>query len=212
MQGELERQSRAVAFVAIGLAHEQLGQSEDALAAFLKAENTAPQSAMVKFFIGREYLFISDLQSDRREELWGKAEEELQKAIDTDPNYARAYIALGALYMERATNLIDPTLSSSQPPDPQASQWVEQAIQAYQKVLDLKPDPKQYGNPVEDVARLGLGNAYRLQGTIFLLQKNTDSALQAFDKAIQLLETSRPVFEASVPEHEFIPPISGANV
>ncbi len=202
VQGELERQSIAVTFIAIGLAQEQLGQSEDALAAFLKAEETVPQSAMVRFFVGREYLFISDLQPDRREELWGKAEEELQKAIDTDPNYARAYIALGALYMKRATNLIDPILSSRQPPDPEASQWVEQAIQAYQKVLELKPDPEQYGNPVEDVARLGLGNADRLQGTIFLLKGDTNSALKAFDEAIQLLVTTQPVFEASVPEHE----------
>ena len=44
VQGELERQSIAVAFIAMGLAQEQLGQTEDALAAFLKAEEAAPQS------------------------------------------------------------------------------------------------------------------------------------------------------------------------
>jgi tetratricopeptide (TPR) repeat protein len=202
VQGELERQSIAVAFIAMGLAQEQLGQSEDAVAAFLKAEETARQSAMVKFFLGREYLFISDLQPNRQEELWQNAEGTLQQAIDIDPKYARAYIALGALYMKRATNLLDPVLPSRQPPDPQASQWVGQAIQSYQKVLELKPDSKEYGNPVEDVARLGLGNAYRLQGTIFLLQRNMDSAQKAFDQGIELLETSRPVFEASVAEHE----------
>jgi tetratricopeptide (TPR) repeat protein len=96
---------------------------------------------LVKFFIGREYLFISDLQPDRQEELWQKAEDALRQAIAIDPDYARAYIALGALYMKRATNLIDPVLPLRQPPDPQAMQWVEQAIQSYQKVLELKPDP-----------------------------------------------------------------------
>ena len=202
VQGELESQSTAVAFIAMGLAQEQVGQSEDALAALLKAEKSAPQSAMVKFFIGREYLFLSERQPDRQEELWQNAEEVLQQAIAIDPNYARAYIALGALYMKRATRLVDAVISPEQPPDPQAMQWVEQAIEAYQNVLDLKPDPIQYGNPVEEVARLGLGNAYRLKGTIFLLQVDTNSAFQAFDEAIQLLETTRPSFEASIAEHE----------
>ena len=202
VQGELERQSTAVAWIAMGLAQEQLGQSEDALAAFLKAEESAPQSAMVKFFIGREYLFISERQPDRQEELWQKAEEALGQAITIDPEYARAYIALGALYMKRATPLVDAAINSNQTPDPQASQWVEQAIEVYQIVLDLKPDPIQYGNPVEDVARLALGNAYWLQGTILLLQGDTNSSLQTFEKAIQLLEMSRPVFEESVTKHE----------
>jgi tetratricopeptide (TPR) repeat protein len=202
VQGELERQSTAVAFIAMGLAQEQLGQSEDALAAFLKAEEKAPQSAIVKFFLGREYLFLSERQLDRQEELWQKAEDALQQAIDIDPSYARAYVALGALYMKRATILVDAAIKPERPPDPQASQWAEQAIRAYQKVLELKPDPIQYGNPVEDVARLGLGNAYRLQATIFLLQGDAYSALKGFDQAIELLERSRPVFEASVGEHE----------
>ncbi len=202
VQGELERQSTAVAFIAMGLAQEQLGQSEDALAAFLKAEELAPQSAMVKFFIGREYLFLSERQLDRQEELWQKAEEALQQAITIDPEYARAYIALGALHMKRANKLVEDAKQSGQAPDPQAMQWVEQAIETYQKVLDLKPDPKEYGNPVEDVARLALGNAYRLKGTIFLLQEDTNPALQAFDEAIQLLETTRPIFETSIAEHE----------
>jgi tetratricopeptide (TPR) repeat protein len=202
VQSELERQSAAVAFVAMGLAQEQLGQSEDALAYFLEAEDAAPQSEMVKFFIGREYLFISDLQPDRQGELWQKAENVLQQAIGINDMYARAYIALGALYMKRGTSLVNVALQSEKPPDPQAVQWVEQAIEAYQEVLQLKPDPQQYGIPVEDVARLGLANAYRLQGTIFLLQGNADSALQDFVNAIQLLEASRAAFEASVSDHE----------
>ncbi len=202
VQGELERQSAAVAFVAMGLAQEQLGQSEDALADFLRAEETAPQSEMVKFFIGREYLFLSDLQPAQQEELWQKAENVLQHAIGINDTYARAYIALGALYMKRGTSLVNAALQADQPPDPQAAQWVEQAIETYQEVLQLKPDPQQYGIPVEDVARLGLANAYRLQGTIFLLQGNVDPALQDFANAIELLEASRTVFEASASEHE----------
>ena len=202
VQSELKSQSAAVAFIAMGLAQAQLGQSEDALAAFLKAEETAPQSEIVQFFIGREYLFLSDLQPDQQEELWDKAEKALLQAISINDQYERAYIGLGALYRKRSASLVDAALSSGQPLDPQAVQLADQAIQAYQKVLDLKPDDQQYGIPVDDVARLALGNAYRLKGTILLAQGNADSALKAFDDAIQYLETSRPIFEASILEHK----------
>jgi tetratricopeptide (TPR) repeat protein len=202
VQSDLEEQSAAVAFVAMGLAQEQLGQSEDALAAFLTAEEKAPRSEMVKFFLGREYLFLSDLQPDRREELWQRAEQALLQAVSIDDTYARAYIALGALYRKRAEQLVLPAIESGGPPDPQAMQWVEQAIEANQTVLDLQPDPEQYGNPVEDVARLALGNAKLLQGTILRLEGNLESALQTFDEAIRLLEAGRPVFEEAIPEHE----------
>jgi hypothetical protein len=202
VQGDLQEQSAAVAFVAMGLAQEQLGQSEDALAAFLNAEEKAPRSEMVKFFLGREYLFLSDLQPDRRAELWQKAEEALQQAVSIDDTYARAYIALGALYRKKAESLVLPAIETGQAPDPQAMGWVEQAIEANQKVLDLQPDPEQYGNPVEDVARLALGNTYLLQGQIFYLQGDIDAARKAFDESIVLLERSRQVFEKTVPEHE----------
>lgn len=202
VQGELERQSVAVAFIAMGLAQEQLGQSEDALAAFLKAEEAAPQSEMVQFFIGREYLFLSDLQPDRQEAHLQEAENALLQAIALNDQYARAYIGLADVYRKRSGNLVDAALASGQAVDPQAAQLVEQAIETYQKVLELKPDTQQYGNPVEDVARLAQGNAYRLKGVIALIDGDVDSALKAFDEAIQLLETSRPIFEASIFEHE----------
>ena len=49
-------------------------------------------------------------------------------------------------------------------------QWVEKAIETYQKVLELKPDSRSTEYLVEDVARLALGSAYRLQGTILCLK------------------------------------------
>ena len=184
------------------MAQEQLGQSEDALQAFLKAKGSAPQSEMVQFFIGREYLFLSEVQPDRQEDFWQAAEDALQQSITLNDQYARAYIGLGALYKKRADDLVDVALTSGQAVDPQAVQWIEQAIASYQKVLELKPDPEQYGNPVEEVARLALGDAYRQKGVIAFLNGDVDSALKDFDEAIGLLELSRPIFEASIPEHE----------
>src|SRR5690606_15393729 len=51
VQGELGRQSSALAWVGMGLAQEQLGQSEDALTAFRRAAEFAPQSEVIQFFL-----------------------------------------------------------------------------------------------------------------------------------------------------------------
>ena len=130
------------------------------------------------------------------------AEEAFLQAIALNNEYARAYVGLGGVYLKRSAKLLDVAISSGQAADPKAAQWVEQAIESYQKVLELKPDPEQYGNPVEDVARLALGNAYRLKGAIAVTQGDATSALDALDQAIQTLEEVRPVFETSTQEHE----------
>jgi tetratricopeptide (TPR) repeat protein len=201
VQGELERQSAAAAWIAMGLANEQLGQNEDALKAFEKAAGEVSRSEVVQFFIGRENLFLSESQPDEREEYLQKAEDAFLKATELNPQYARAYIGLGGVYRKRSADLVEKAQGSNQAPDPQAAEWAKQAIDAYQKILELKPDPAEYGVPIEDVARLGLGNAYQLQGRISLLQGDVDSALQAFDTSIQFLEDARPVFESAADEH-----------
>lgn len=202
VQGELERQSISAAFIAMGLAQEQLGQTEDAFAAFLKAEESAPQSEIVQFFIGREYLFLAEFKPDQQEALWQKAEDAFNKAVEFNAGYAKAYFGLGSVYMKRSADLLDAAIVSGQAVDSQSIQLAEQAILAYQKALELKTDPVQSGNPFEDITRLSLGNAFRQKGSILLYEGEVDSALTAFDESIHLLEISRSNFEASLSEHE----------
>jgi tetratricopeptide (TPR) repeat protein len=202
VQGELERQSISAAFIAMGLAQEQLGQTEDALAVFLKAERAAPQSEIVQFFVGREYLFWAEFQPDQQAALWQKAEDSYLKAIEFNDQYAKAYLGLGSVYIKRSAELLDTAKASNLTIDPQSLQLAEQAILSYQKALELKPGPEQIGNVDKDLARLALGNAYRQKGAILLYQGNTDLALSAFDAAIESLGLAQTAFEASTPEHE----------
>lgn len=202
VQGELGRRSSALAWVGIGLAQEQLGQAEDALHAFQRAAEFRPQSEVVQFFLGREYLFLSERHPDQEHEYWQAAEESLQKAISLNGQYARAYIALGALYFKQAATMLDAASTSGQVVDPQAAQWVQKSIDAYQTVLDLKPDSEEYGNPIQDVALLSLGNAYRLKGSLASDQGDQEAALASMEQAIQTLEGVRPAFEEAVHEHE----------
>jgi len=202
VRGDLERQSISVAFIAMGLAQEQLGQTEDALAAFLKAEKSTPQSEVVQYFIGREYLFLAEFQPDQQEALWQKAEDAYLKAINFNDQYAKAYLGLGSVYIKRSSELLDVAKAAGHAIDPRSLQFVEQAIQTYQKVLELKPGSGQLENLDADLANLALGNAYRQKGQVLLFQRDVDSALKAFDESIRFLGLAQKAFEASVPAHE----------
>jgi tetratricopeptide (TPR) repeat protein len=197
VQGDLGKQASALAWIGIGLAQEQLGQSNDALLSFLHATDILPESEVLQFFLGREYLFLSAQPTNRQNEYLQMAEESFKKSIILNGSYVRSYIGLGSVYSRRAASLIDTAIAMKQQADPQAEQWVQNSIDAYQTVLDLNPDSGEYGNPVQDVARLGLGNALRLRGIIFSTNKDYPSAMVFSDKAIQTLEEVRPKFENS---------------
>ena len=198
VQAELEKQSSLVAYLAIGLTQVQLGQSEAALEAFEKAAETDTHSAIAHFFIGRENLFLSDRYPDQRTAYQQAAEDAFKKAIEVDQDYARASIGLGSVYMNRAADLVNSALQSDQPVDSQALLWANQAVQSYQHVLDMNPASEQYGNPVTQVAMMGLGNAYRLTGDIAAFQEDIPAAQTAFEKSVESLEDARSFFENAV--------------
>ncbi len=73
----------------------------------------------------------------------------------------------------------------------------QEALAAYNQVLDIDPDPADYGLPLVSVARLGLGNTYRLLGQISWLAGNQPEAFAYLDQAIQALEsTISPLMDA----------------
>jgi tetratricopeptide (TPR) repeat protein len=201
VQSELKSQSSAVAFIAMGLAQEQLGQTQDALNAFLKAETAAPQSEIVQFFIGREYLFLAEFKPDQQDAVWKQAEDSFLKSISFNDQYAKAYLGLGSVYIKQSADLLTKAIAVGQPIDPQALQLADQGIETYQKVLDLKPGPG-LGEADQALAQLALGNAHQQKGAILYYQQDYDSALSDFDKAAQTLEAVRTSLNTSVADHE----------
>ena len=202
VQSELGRQSGALAWIGMGLAQEQLGQSEDALRSFQHAVELTPQSEALQFFLGREYLFLYTQQTIRQKDYLQMAEEAFKKSVSLNEGYVRAYIGLGSVYSKRSESLTNTAIAMKQQTDSLAAQWVQESIDAYQTVLELKPDPGEYGNPVQNVARLGLGNAYRLRGVFLSTRKDYASALDSLDQAIRTLEAVRPEFEESTKINE----------
>jgi tetratricopeptide (TPR) repeat protein len=201
VQGELQSQSVALAYIAMGLAQEQLGQTQDALNSFLKAEAALPQSEIVQYFIGREYLSLAEFNPGQQEEIWQKAEGSFLKSIDLNDQYAKAYLGLGSVYIKQSAELLKVAKASSQAVDPRSLQLAEQGIAAYEKVLGLKPGPG-LAETDQNLAQLALGNAYQQKGAILYYQQDYDSALQTFDAAAQTLEAVRSTLAASVPDHE----------
>jgi tetratricopeptide (TPR) repeat protein len=188
------------------LAEAQLGHSLEALEAFQRADQLFPNSEMVKFFIGREYLFLVDRESVlqfAREAFEQEAEQAFRAAILLNEDYARAYIGLGGVHFKRAQRLVNPTPGNTGDGVPgiqeieQAESLAHEALFAYNQVLELNPDPGDYGLPLVSVAQLGLGNTYRLLGQISLLSGSQSQAFAYFDQAIQALEaTISPLTDA----------------
>ncbi len=203
IKNELGRQSGAIAWIAMGLSQVQLGNSQDALNAFLEAEKLEPHSEVIQFFIGREYLFMSDEQSpETRTEYWQKAETAFQNAVEINPQYARAYIGLGGVYLKQSAYLVDTAQSANSEMDPQASQLLDKSIQAYQQALDLKPETKQYGAPIEELTRISLANAYKVKGIINASSGDSPAAIKATEEAISILRQTVGTLEQSVTQHE----------
>jgi tetratricopeptide (TPR) repeat protein len=201
VQSDLGKQASALAWIGIGLAQEQEGNSEDALRSFQRAVDLAPQSEVLQFFLGREYLFLTGNPTIYWDEYMQAAEEAFKNSISLNDRYARAYIGLGSVYLKQAAMMQDIAVATEKSVDPQVAEWAQKSIDAYQTVLDLKPNSEEYGNPVQDVARLGLGNAYRLKGTILYYQEDYPSALDSLNRAIQILDEVRPGFEKSAQDH-----------
>jgi tetratricopeptide (TPR) repeat protein len=202
VQPELRRQGGALARIAMGLTHAQLGQSQAALEALQKAEALLPDSEVVQFLLGREYLFQAFRDQSQQEALEQAAEQAFIQATRLNPQYARGYIGLGSAYFTRAQRLVlDGPPDSTNPVDPlmiaEATDLLERAIAAYQSAIELEPNPQTYGAPVAEIASLGLGKSYRLKGVVSQQVGEVDLTAQFYDLAIQTLEPLGDLFEAA---------------
>jgi tetratricopeptide (TPR) repeat protein len=205
-QAEINKQASATAWIALGLTESRLGHSLESLEAFLKAKEFLPDSDMVQFFIGREYLFLVDREAVlefAREPFEQQAEVAFRKAIELNPNNARAYTGLGGVYYKQARRLVadNPPVSTQSsgdsPATVQAQGLVEQAIAIYQHALSIKNTGGNYRLLEKQVVALALGNAYLLKGEITGKLGNPGQALELFDQAIRTVQPTLPDFQSA---------------
>jgi tetratricopeptide (TPR) repeat protein len=114
-----------------------------------------------------------------------------------NPGNARAYVALGSLYMKQARRIVQRENGDvlGDADFAAAAGLVGQAAAAYGRVLELDSDPAAYGVPVQDIARLGLGNARLLRGIALQAHGELVPARVALDESVRLLQETLPAFQ-----------------
>ncbi len=201
-QPEIQRQASAYAWLAMGLTHTYFGQSSAALDAFRQAESFAPDSEAVQFFIGRESLFLSDSDAAHQAALTAQAEAAFQKALQLNPQYARALIGLGSVYFAQAKRLVS-AVQAGEPPDQtrqdlqQAGELADQAGAAYNRVFQLPAAARELAVPIDLAAKLGIGTSLRLQGEVEQRSGQAGQAAQTLQQSAQMLEGIVQPFQAA---------------
>jgi tetratricopeptide (TPR) repeat protein len=201
VQAELRRQSSTLAWIAMGLFHAQLGQTEEALLNFERAAKFSPRSEVVRFFLGREYLFLAERSPEQRDELERQAEQAFQSSVELNSAYARSYIGLGSVYFTQAQRQVlalnaDLQAGVQSTALQETLTKIDSASAAYQSAIDLQPKVEDYGVPVDVIARLGVGKSHRVKGEILYYAGDFQASAQLFEQAVAHLEESIQPFEA----------------
>jgi tetratricopeptide (TPR) repeat protein len=182
----LKARSDALFWLTIGLTHQLLGRSEDALQTFLRAEQELADwrdsdgKEILDFFTGREQFFLSQID---------EAEESFRRALLIDPNYGRAQVALGSIYQQRAED-VAPQERLEEP------RHVESAVDHHRKGLDLAlatEDPL-----LEAVARVALAKSYRLLGETYDFLDDMEEAHRLYDLVIAEVDKATTLLDDTV--------------
>jgi tetratricopeptide (TPR) repeat protein len=173
---KLRVRTDALFWLTIGLTQQLLGRSEQALETFQRAETKLTNwpehdgKEILHFFIGREELFLNQSEN---------AEASFRKALEINRNYARAQVALGSSYLQRA-RATEPEARLEEP------KHLEQALDNHLKGLELAlsaEDPL-----LEAVARIALAKSYRLLGETYYFLDAYEEANRLFELVISEVE------------------------
>ena len=200
----LNPRSEAVFWIVNALLAEFRNEPQKALDTMLEGRkqledwDSEEGQALLAYFTGREALWVRD---------YGLAEEQLQEAIDRDPDYANAYVTLGAAYYDKAQLFYvetpvpegldrcvrtDHIERAAQSPE-EVQRLVDDAIATVDRGIEIAPDAPW--PPIKSTAQLVQGNNYRLKGDAFFRQGQLPEANQWLDKATALLGDVQTVFE-----------------
>ena len=163
----------------LSLRDDLLGRPEEALATLRRAETELAR--LREQGDGKEHLYYFKGRSALFLDFYDEAEAALQSAIASDPTYARAQVALGSVFLDRAQTSQTPEERAQDPAD------LEQAIQSYEKALELA---RSENDPLTEViTHLALAAAYRLEAETWksIAQPDLDRATQFYEQAIQEL-------------------------
>jgi tetratricopeptide (TPR) repeat protein len=151
--GRVEDRAALMFWLLLGLRDDLLGEPAQALALLRDAE--AELTSLPERGEGKEHLYYLEGRAALFMNAYAEAEASLQKALGSNPDYARAQMALGSVYLDMAQT---EQTSEERLQDPSN---LERAVANYQRALDLAT---QANEPLtEIIAHLALAGAYRLE-------------------------------------------------
>ncbi|MCK6630511.1 MAG: hypothetical protein L6R45_35745 [Anaerolineae bacterium] len=141
LKPEVSLRARALRWFTMGFIWDLAGQTLKALETFQQAEQALKDwgeknegKEILYYFIGREILFLSrdDQQAqkvfDSVETARTTAESYFKKALNSNPEYARAYLGLGSVYYQQAPQPLEARLATA-----------DLALAQYDKALEYAP-------------------------------------------------------------------------
>ena len=177
----------ALAYFTRGLAFDLSGRHDQALNVFKEAEAALPGwrddegKEILYYFIGREALFVG--QEDRA--MLDEAETAFTESLRINPDYTRAHIGLGGVYLQRGQYLIIEANASDTALDPLVLEQYDHAIEEYRlAVIERSSIPEA---EIEFKAALGLGTAYSAKALAYINLGQEDQADVFADLAIDQL-------------------------
>jgi tetratricopeptide (TPR) repeat protein len=196
--------ARVLFWLTVALIFDATDQQARALQTLQAARDTLVDwdddegQALLHYFIGREAFWLRE---------YDIALDALAQAIELKPNYANAYIALGAVHYDRAQLFYTPqpipteleeciTLDHVDRAAQSAAEAVDEidlAIGYLERAVSIAPDSPW--PPIEFPARLALGHAYRLKGQAYLLGAQPDLAGAWFTKSRVEFDVAQAAFD-----------------
>ena len=180
-----------LAWLSEGLRQEILGDQEEALAAFERAAESAPESDIIQYFLGQEQFYSAQRAGGDEAQLVA-AEASFTESLRLNSDNPRAAIGLGSVRFTRGQRLLNEAEARDEGSDPAALDTVrveaQAALDAYTSVALRGEQIDVYGVPVAGIARVGRAIALRLLAEAAFQGGNSAAAEGFIDQAITTLE------------------------
>ncbi len=196
----LEPLVTALAWLSEGLRQEILGDQAEAVAAFERAAESAPESDIVQYFLGQEHLYSAQRAGSDETQL-AAAEVAFAESLRLNPDNPRAAIGLGSVRFSRGQRLLNEAEARDEGSDPAALDGVraeaQAALDAYTSVALRGEQIAAYGVPVAGIARVGRAIALRLLAEAAFQGGDPVAAEGFIDQAIATLEDDAAALDTS---------------
>jgi tetratricopeptide (TPR) repeat protein len=188
---QLDPVARAAGRLMLGLRQELLGNQAIALEHFERAVELTPESDVAHYFVGQENFYLAQAGEGDVSAYWAAAEAAFTRALELNPENARALIGQAGLHFLAARDMVTRLVAESAT-DPAAYEparlEAETAFGTYGQVVSMEDEARQFSVPVGSIGRYGQAISLRLLGEIAFRTGDAARAEQFLDVAVATLE------------------------